>query len=264
MRVIFSKPNVAGLRKEGYTPIDMHVHTDASSDCKVSLQSILKKAKEMGIGIAITDHDKIDSAVKAVSNNMGVLVIPGIEVFTKSDRHVLFYFYNKRELVRFHRNEVKNQFLNKDVDDFLKLKHKYRCIAGIAHPTGHEIWHNYGINYNIRNVDFLEVLNGCRSKNRAIELHELAKRYKTGIVGGSDAHVLEEIGNCVMCSKGKSVKEAIESVKKKKNLVVGLPISGKKVVRRLPGGIFRLGLWVLAKIYYYSGIKSLVRRHLVK
>lgn len=34
----------------------------------------------------------------------------------------------------------------------------------MAHPTGHEIWHNFSIGPHIKKFDFLEVLNGNCSK----------------------------------------------------------------------------------------------------
>ena len=162
--LIFSKPDINKLRKEGYMPIDMHVHSSASSDSKVSLTSILKKAEKMGFGVAITDHDKIDSAVAAMKKKPNCLVIPGIEVFAKNDRHILFYFYEIKELIKFYNNEIKGKFLSRNINELIKLKERYNCIVGPAHPTGFEIWHKFGIDTSFKKANFLEVLNGNRSK----------------------------------------------------------------------------------------------------
>ena len=136
--ITFSKPDINELKSRGYNLIDMHVHSEASKDCSVSLQDILKRAKKLGIGVAITDHDEIDSAIDGIKNNLDVLVIPGIEVSAKNRRHVLFYFYDKKELIRFYNNEVKNKFLSKTAEELINLKDKYKCIDDLAHQTGNK------------------------------------------------------------------------------------------------------------------------------
>jgi predicted metal-dependent phosphoesterase TrpH len=63
---------------------DLHVHTNFSKDGESSVEDILKKAEEVGLDvIAITDHDTVDGAKKALSCSTSVLVIPGTEVSTK-------------------------------------------------------------------------------------------------------------------------------------------------------------------------------------
>lgn len=265
MRLItFSKPNIDKLKNEGYNPIDMHVHTKASNDCSVSVQSVLKKAKKIGIGVAITDHDKIDSAVAALDNNLGVLIIPGIEVWTKDDRHVLFYFYDKKELIRFYDNEVKNKFLSKTIKDIINLKNKYRCILGIPHPSGYRIWENFSIDYNISKIDFLEVLNGECSQKRAVKAYHWAIKYKKGICGGSDAHELSNLGRCVMCSKGKTIKEVLESIKKNETSVIGLPWATKERLRGLHIEFLNFGIWILSRVYSDTGMKRFVKTYFKK
>jgi len=256
-----SKKDIVELKSRNYNLVDMHIHTNASSDCEVNVQSILKKAEEMGIGVGIADHDKIDSAIAAVDNKLGVLVIPGIEVYSKDYRHVLFYFYEKKELIRFYNDEVKNKFLSKTVDELINLKDKYKCIVGIAHPRGYLIWHYLGINYDIKKADFLEVLNSSCPKRKTLKSYKWALKYEKGITAGSDAHKLRDIGKCLTCSKEKTMKCFLDSVKKRKTFVMGSVLSFKMGAKRCPIDIYNLGLWILAKIYYYTGIKSLVRKY---
>ena len=65
---------------------DLHVHTNYSKDGISSVEEILTKAKGLGLnGLAITDHDVIDGALKALklADEFGLIVVPGIEVTTK-------------------------------------------------------------------------------------------------------------------------------------------------------------------------------------
>lgn len=258
--IIFSKPDINQLKREGYIPIDMHVHTNASSDGKASLLSILEKAENMGFGIAITDHNKIDSAVSAMKKKPNCFVIPGIEVFAKNERHILFYFYEIKGLIRFYNNEIKGKFLSKNTKELLKLKEKYRCIVGPAHPTGFEMWHNFGIDTNFRKADFLEVLNGNRSKKRALKSYKWALEYKKGAIGGSDAHKIGEVGKCVTCCREKTIEEVLDSIKKNETLVVGTSLSHKEIIWKIPRKVPAFGLWVLARICLYIGLKKIIEK----
>ena len=63
---------------------DLHVHTNFSKDGESSVEEILERADEIGLDvIAITDHDTVEGAKKALLFMTRVLVIPGIEVSTK-------------------------------------------------------------------------------------------------------------------------------------------------------------------------------------
>src|SRR5271157_2064364 len=63
---------------------DLHVHTSYSKDGESSVEEILRAAEAAGLdAIAITDHDTVDGAKKALTLQSSVLVIPGIEVSTK-------------------------------------------------------------------------------------------------------------------------------------------------------------------------------------
>lgn len=80
--------------------IDLHIHTRASSDGELSGEEILKIASLQGVGtIAITDHDTISEVSFAMekSEQYGIEVIPGAEIFCKSDGkyiHMLGYYYD--------------------------------------------------------------------------------------------------------------------------------------------------------------------------
>ncbi|MEM2574749.1 MAG: PHP domain-containing protein, partial [Candidatus Jordarchaeales archaeon] len=72
--------------------IDMHVHTEFSPCSRVKLIESLSKAAQLGVGLAITDHDTIKGALKAksFSQKYEVKIFIGCEVSTK-DGQVLAY-----------------------------------------------------------------------------------------------------------------------------------------------------------------------------
>ena len=64
---------------------DLHLHTIYSYDGTAPLPAVLTRAKQLGLDvIAITDHDEIAGALKAleIAPLYGVEVIPGVEITT--------------------------------------------------------------------------------------------------------------------------------------------------------------------------------------
>lgn len=64
---------------------DLHIHTIYSYDGTASIPAVLAQAEQVGLDvIAITDHDEIKGALKAVelAPPFGIEVIPGIEITT--------------------------------------------------------------------------------------------------------------------------------------------------------------------------------------
>jgi predicted metal-dependent phosphoesterase TrpH len=81
---------------------DLHIHT-CSSDGEFTSAEIVRLAAEAGIKtIAITDHDNIDGIEKGleVGNEMGIQVIPGVELSTQYNDcngiHILGYFIDHK------------------------------------------------------------------------------------------------------------------------------------------------------------------------
>lgn len=69
--------------------LDLHVHSDASFDGRMSVRQIALLAKARGIdGVAICDHDVVYTGPTEVE---GVLIIPGAE-FSTEHGHLLGLF----------------------------------------------------------------------------------------------------------------------------------------------------------------------------
>ena len=78
--------------------IDLHIHSTAS-DGTLSPRQIVELAKSQGLkAIAITDHDTVSGYEEAalVGKELGIEVIPGIEISTKYSGpiHILGYYIN--------------------------------------------------------------------------------------------------------------------------------------------------------------------------
>ncbi len=76
--------------------IDLHVHTTAS-DGTVSGRGVVELARGIGLAaIAVTDHDTVSGYAEAaeVGRELGVEVVPGIEISTKygGPIHILGYY----------------------------------------------------------------------------------------------------------------------------------------------------------------------------
>lgn len=77
--------------------LDLHTHT-TYSDGDLDINGNVKRAIELGLdGVAITDHDNIDSWDEIDQNKYPILVIKGVELSTyyKGDNiHILGYYLN--------------------------------------------------------------------------------------------------------------------------------------------------------------------------
>ena len=80
------KPEVrARLAHNKLIEVDLHMHTDHSSDCATPVDVLLATARDVGLGaIAVTDHNEISGALtpRAKAADYGIKVIVGEEVKT--------------------------------------------------------------------------------------------------------------------------------------------------------------------------------------
>jgi len=163
---------------------DLHVHTNYSKDGESSIEDILKRAEEAGLDvIAITDHDLVDGAKKALTIPSAVLVIPGIEVSTRQG-HLLVLGVT----------EVIPSML--DVVETITIARRMGALLILPHP--YHVW-RHGVARRKKSgmtaVDAVEAFNsryivGSANKKAA----RIAKRLGKPCVGGSDAHHAKFVG----------------------------------------------------------------------
>jgi predicted metal-dependent phosphoesterase TrpH len=163
---------------------DLHVHTNHSKDGESSIEEILRQAEAEGLdAIAITDHDSVDGAKKALTIPSPVLVIPGIEVSTKQG-HLLVL--GVTEIIPAGLDVVATVTIAKSMGALAILPHPY-------HVWRHGVARRKKAGMNA--VDAVEVFNsryivGSANQKAA----RIAKRLGKPCVGGSDAHNAKFVG----------------------------------------------------------------------
>jgi len=234
-KIIFQKPKHKELRKE-YNLFDMHVHSKYSDGIR-KIKKILKKADKLGIGIAITDHNKIKGAVRAYKNRFNVKVIPGIEIMTTKYEELLFYFHKLSDLEEFYsgiikKNQTRKRLskLNVPLNELIEYGKRFNAVVSIPHPYW-PIPANYkrilkNDKSTFKKVDAIEVLNSQKRRKNNLKAIELCKSLNKSITGGSDTHILSELGRCVTCAKD----DVLEDIIKNRVRVIGKEI---RMIRKI-------------------------------
>ncbi|MFH1682975.1 MAG: PHP domain-containing protein [Candidatus Woesearchaeota archaeon] len=235
-QAFFQKPLIKGpllqlVSKVGYRGADMHFHTQYSMDGVSRIESVLEKCKKNGIGVAITDHNEIKGAVRAVKEGQGLLIIPGIELTCHRGVHLILYFYKVNELKRFYQKEIvprkkKNPFfLPIKIEKMLAVAREYNCVTCIPHPFGPGV---IGVMKEVKvtkelllKIDLIEGINGACLKHENKKAVVWAKEVKKGMTAGTDGHTTPQLGKVLCFSYGKTVKSFLDSLKKGKSTCVG-------------------------------------------
>lgn len=112
----------------------------------------------------------------------------------------------------------------------LDLLENENCIVSAAHPMGY-LGSNKGLEVCIRKdyipvseakrLDAFEVISGGISRKSNIAACESASRYGLGVTGGTDGHLLRELGNIVTVSDSSDLDGFLDSIAKKESGVIG-------------------------------------------
>ena len=216
---------------------DLHLHTIYSYDGTASLPAVLSRAKQLGLDvIAITDHDEIAGALKAMelAPHYGVEVIPGIEI-TTADGDLLAFFITEK------------------VDASLSLIEtvlRVRELGGVCvapHPMaggmGMKSLSARSILKALRNPQVAATLIGIETYN-GTSIDRMSNHYAFILAcqlditqtGSSDAHVLDTIGFGATEFEGNSAAD----------LLISLKNGTTKVRKQKEWSMFKiLGSWVI-------------------
>lgn len=167
--------------------VDLHVHTDASPDGLSSLSRQAEAARAAGLeAIAVTDHNLCTPVPQTLC---GVLMIPGCEVST-TQGHITGLFLEKPlDLEALRANGLPTG------GEAVAEIHRCGGIAVLAHP-----YQKPGADPTA--FDFRPDAVECANPRATFKVKEaneraaaLAETWGLPVVGGSDAHAHQEVGN---------------------------------------------------------------------
>jgi hypothetical protein len=182
--------------------IDLHVHTCYSYDSLITPKELIFYAKKCGLdAVAITDHDRIDSALK-IAKETDFTIIPGMEI-TSLNGHVVGL-------------NVREQIPQKlSVNETLDKIHEVGGIAVACHPvTFFKL--SLGKCTNSK-FDAVEVINSSAFPFNYSVKHgqQIASHLGIARVAGSDAHYGPEIGCAYTIVNGElEVEEIMKAIRK--------------------------------------------------
>jgi glycosyltransferase involved in cell wall biosynthesis len=175
------------LRQRQLIDVDLHMHTDYSSDCATPVEVLLAEARTRGLGaIAVTDHNEISGALEAQAKASGIKVIVGEEVKTAEQGEVIGLFITEKI--------PRGMTLQETIAEI----RRQGGIVYVPHPFDrmHSVPDYEHLLAVIDEIDAIEVFN---PRVAISEFNEEAVRFaaKYRIPGGagSDAHVPQGLGS---------------------------------------------------------------------
>ncbi len=169
--------------------VDLHMHTDHSTDCATPVEVLLATARDQGLGaIAVTDHNEISGALDAAAkaDAYGVKVIVAEEVKTASQGEVIGLFLSERI--------PRGLTLAETVAEI----RRQGGLVYVPHPFDrmHAVPDYEHLLTIVGDVDAIEVYNprvAIGSFNE--EAARFAAKYRIPAGAGSDAHVPQGLGS---------------------------------------------------------------------
>jgi predicted metal-dependent phosphoesterase TrpH len=236
-RIRFEKPDLAKMT-QNFTVVDLHFHS-RYSDGSNSIEEIARCARELKIGIAITDHNAIGGAVE-IDAYTDVFSIPGIEVTSAEGAHIIVYFYDIDSLCGFFAHDVQ-PFMGSGVmsstglpmEEIIERARKYETVIIFPHPncavyTG--VCNTYFSATRRRELfqmaDGVEVINSGNLKKQNLKCALLGFNLDKAITGGSDGHMLRHMGTVVSYAACRPERKAfLNAVRQKRSKVIGKEIN---------------------------------------
>lgn len=189
--------------------IDLHVHTVCSIDSTIKPEELALYGRKRGLdGVAVTDHDCLDSALK-ICSRIDFLILPGMEV-SSLDGHIVGL------------NVGKAVPRGLTAEETVEKIHDSGGIAIACHPSslfkGSGGGNRGSLGQRVSSkFDAIEVINSSAipfrySVNRS---EKLASKLSIARVAGSDAHYAPEIGFAYTAIDAKANPDDIISAIKK-------------------------------------------------
>ena len=164
--------------------VDLHTHSAASHDGGITAAQYAQVlATNQLDAIAVTDHDRIDFALK-LQGELGDRIIVGEEIMTNAGE-IVGLFLTKRISPGLSPQEAIKQI--KDQGGLVYVPHPFETVRkGLAHETLKEL---------LDQVDIIEVVNGrAFLQNRRAKSAVFAKLHGLPGAASSDAHGVRGLG----------------------------------------------------------------------
>lgn len=235
-KILFERPDLDKLKQQ-YTVVDLHFHS-RHSDGKNPVAAIARRARRLGIGIAVTDHNEIKGAVEIDGFKEG-FSIPGIEITSREGTHLLVYFYDIDSLRDFYARHVKPhmgpEIMSSTalaMEALIDRARTYESLIVFPHPYSATFTGVCNPYFSERRrarlfakVDGFEVINAENLNKWNLRSALLGFNLGKAVTGGSDGHRLPQMGKAVCCASCRTDRRAfLEAVKARQTRVIGKEI----------------------------------------
>jgi predicted metal-dependent phosphoesterase TrpH len=236
-RVRFDRPDLDQLL-QNHTVVDLHFHSHYSDGLN-SIPKIVQRARNLGIGLAITDHNEIRGALE-LDLHEDIFSIPGIEITSAEGSHLLVYFYETEELKRFYDLHVAPHMgygvmssLSLPMAEIIQRARQHECLIIFAHPYCALYTGICNLQFTpnqleelFRMVDGVEAINASNLKRWNLKCTVLGFNLGKAMVGGSDGHALNHMGRSVTYAPVPNNRRAfLDALRRNSNQVVGKEIT---------------------------------------
>ena len=178
--------------------IDLHVHTRIySRDSNLDPDEAIQQAKKIGLGgICFAEHNKAWDIERArqLSSKWNFPVLRGMEVDTTEGHVLVFGVHTDIDRI-ITMNEL--QELVQKVNGAMIAAHPFGGFFSSGLPDTQIIIERAMAKPVLQYVDAIEGLNGRSTERENNLARKVAEHLNLGVVGGSDAHEVDEIGRCV-------------------------------------------------------------------
>ena len=235
-RIVFERPRLEELTGR-YAVVDMHFHSHFS-DGHDDIETIAARALELGIGVAVTDHNTIHGAVE-LDRYASVFSIPGIELTSYEGTHLLVYFYDIKSLLRFYSRDVQPHMgaevmssLSLELEDIIGRARRFESVVIFPHPYSGSYTGLHSPYFRkerfagmLALADGVEVINSENLNKWNLRSALLGFNLDKGITGGSDGHRLVQMGRVVTAADCAWRRRSfLDAVRRRKTRVIGKEI----------------------------------------
>ena len=181
--------------------LDLHCHSVSSDDSRATVEQFLKwigalrKRGRQIDGIVLTEHRKFDrdADYSTLADSYNTLVLKGSELDTDCG-HFLVFGVNDTLL-----KEVDFSDITMSGMELVRVAENSGAIAIPAHPGRHGVGliNHLERGLDLSNISIVEALNGSAREGENEKAAEFMEQYGFAGTGGSDAHFVSGIAQCL-------------------------------------------------------------------